>query len=324
MRLLSVELTRFRSRRAIVLLLLAGVLLTALMASFTLRETRPVSKADQVAAQAQADREANQPWVRKELRRCENNPERYLGDQATAADCAESVLPKAEWYLYRETLSLADERRDSGLAVTVLLAGLLVVVGASFAGADWASGSMSNQLLFEPRRPRVWLGKAGAVFLGSLVFAALVLAAFWLALYIAAELRGIPTGATVQADIRWRIARGAVLVACGGLGGFALTMLLRHTVGTLAALFAYVVAGETLIALLPVDGIWRWSLANNVFAWLQDGTSVWDESAPCRRGGGVCPQEVFLSLSHAAVFLGVLLALVLALSVLSFRRRDIA
>ena len=39
---------------------------------------------------------------------------------------------------------------------------------------------MSNQLLFEPRRPRVWAAKALAVLvLAGLVAAAVVLAAFW-------------------------------------------------------------------------------------------------------------------------------------------------
>ena len=39
----------------------------------------------------------------------------------------------------------------------------MLLLGTTFAGHDWNTGSMSNQLLFEPRRERVWLAKALAV-----------------------------------------------------------------------------------------------------------------------------------------------------------------
>ena len=48
--------------------------------------------------------------------------------------------------------------KGSGLAVVVSHL-LLVLVGTTFVGHDWNSGSMSNQLLFEPRRLRVWAAK---------------------------------------------------------------------------------------------------------------------------------------------------------------------
>ena len=55
----------------------------------------------------------------------------------------------------------------------------MIIVGTTFAGADWSSGSMSNQLLFEPRRPKVWLAKGAAVLVGTLVASAVILTAFW-------------------------------------------------------------------------------------------------------------------------------------------------
>jgi hypothetical protein len=108
-----------------------------------------------------------------------------------------------------------------------------------------------------------------------------------------------------------------------GLGGYALTMLLRHTVGTLAVMFAYAAGGETLIATLPIDGIKRFSLSNNVFAWLRDGYSYFDERLTCPPGGGECNQTVLVSLAHGATFLSVLLVLALVVSLALFRRRDI-
>jgi ABC-2 type transport system permease protein len=182
---------------------------------------------------------------------------------------------------------------------------------------------MSNQLIFEPRRIRVWLAKAGALFVGTLVAAAVIIAGFWVALYVVAELRDISTGATVQENIRAMAGRGALMAAFGGLGGYALSMLLRHTVGTLAVLFAYAVGGEALTASLPIAGVGRWGLSNNVFAWLRDGYSYWDESLTCARGGFDCDKNVLMTLGEGSTYLGGLLLVVVVLSVVFFRRRDV-
>lgn len=322
MRLLLVELSRFRSRRAIVLLLLAAALLTALVTVTTILDTEPVTAEDRAAAEAIARSEADSPFYKQELARCERNPERFLEPGATTADCAQ-VLPRAEWFLENNPLSLAEQNKSSGRAVIVFVTGLMIVIGTTFAGADWASGSVSNQLLFEPRRGRVWLAKAGAVLIGSVGAATVLLTAFWVTLYLVAEGRGIPTGATVQEAIRWSAARGVVLAGAGALGAYALTMLLRHTVGTLAALFAYAVGGEILIATLPFAGSTRWSLGNNVLAWLENGHRYYDPTIRCRPGQDACEQIAHLSLAHGAWFLGVLLVLGSALSVAMFRRRDL-
>ena len=51
-------------------------------------------------------------------------------------------------------------------------------------------------------------------------------------------------------------------------GAFALTMIFRHTVATLALLFVYSIGGEIIVNLLPFDGAGRWSLGNNALGWL--------------------------------------------------------
>jgi hypothetical protein len=119
------------------------------------------------------------------------------------------------------------------------------------------------------------------------------------------------------------IARGALLTAAGATGGYALTMLVRHTVGTLAVLFAYAVGGEALTAALPIQGAGRWSLANNVFAFVQDGHRYYDYSMPCGPGRNGCDQSVLLTLTDGATYLGPLLLVVMLLSAVSFWRRDI-
>jgi ABC-2 type transport system permease protein len=322
MRLLGVELTRFHSRRAIVLILVAAALLTALLALTTIWDTRPVSADELAQAESLAQAEAQRPRHQRELERCERDPQRFFGPDATTEDCAR-LTPKPEWFTGRPPLSLEEQKGTSGAAVIILVTTLMVVIGTTFAGADWASGSVSNQVLFEPRRPRVWSAKAGAVLLGTLAATAVILAGFWVALYVVAESRGIATGAGVQEEIRWTVARGVLLSAGAAVGAYALTMLLRHTVGTLAVLFAYAIGGEILIATLPIEGIGRWSLYNNVAAWLDNGYTYYDPSLPCPPGLEYCTQAAFLSLGGAAAFLGGLVLVAGALSLIHFRRRDI-
>lgn len=323
MRLVLVELSRFRSRRAIVLILLAAALFAAFLAATTVWGTRPVSDSDRAAAQVQVDRETSRPSFQRELNRCHEHPRRYIGTNNPAL-CDRDMTPRVEWFIDRQPLSLANVKGDTGVAVLLVTAALMIIIGTTFAGADWSSGSISNQLLFEPRRGKVRLAKAVAVFVGTLVAAAVIAAAFWAVIYLVAESRGIPTGASVQADIRSMVGRGVLLAGFGAFGGFALTMLLRHTVGTLALMFAYAVGGEALTSSLPIAGVGRWSLGNNVFAWLNNGYRYYDDSLPCPRVSGSCNQMARLALSHGVLYLGVLVLVVVLLSVVFFRRRDVA
>src|SRR5688572_5439519 len=189
MRLIGVELTRLRWRRAVVVLLAGCALVTVVIFAGTAWSTRPVSDDELRQAQAQVERELAQPYMQRQLERCENRPNRY-GAQ-NAAQCEEMMAPRVEWYVSREELRVGAAFRESGLGVITILMGLLMLVGTTFAGADWNSGSMSNQLLFEPRRARVWLSKAAGVLALSLTTAAVLMAGFGGGLLLLANSRGI-------------------------------------------------------------------------------------------------------------------------------------
>jgi len=324
MRLLRVELSRLFSRRAVALLLLMAAALTVLVTATTIWGSRPVSDQELASARAQVREQVAQPGFQRDLRSCRDHPEEFFGPGASAGDCQRSLVPTAASYLSRAPLSLARELDSNGLAVVVIVTALMIIVGATYAGADWATGSMGNQLLFQPRRGRVWLAKAAAVTLGGLAAALVLVAGFWMALYVTAEVRGYSPAASVLRDVGWSGARGVLLAGVAGLGGFALSMLLRSTVATLALLFAYAAAGEALVPLLPVDRSSTWSLGNNVFAWLRDGVRVYDDSVVCRPTQPDCVQQLTVSLVHGVVYLGVLLLVTLLASVLLFRRRDVA
>lgn len=323
MRLIGVELSRFFSRRAVVLLLVATALLTALVAGTTIWNTRPVTGNELATARAQVQQQLDSPEYQRDLANCERDPESLFGPGARVEDCRNELTPTPESYLGRSTLSLADERRSGGTGVMVVIALFMVMVGATFAGADWSSGSMSNQTLFEPRRGRVWAAKAVAVTAGCAVTALVLLVGYWLSLLSVADARGIETSGAVQQAVSWMAGRGVLLAALTGLGSYALTMLLRSTVATLAVVFVFVVVGEVLLAASPIDRSSLWSPSDNVFAWLQDGVRVFDESVGCAPGPTPCTQQYTVSLLHGAVYLAVLLLVTLLVSALRFRRRDV-
>lgn len=323
MRLLGVELDRFRSRHAVAMLLLAALLLTALLAATAIWDTRPVGGSERARAEAQLEQILDSPQLREDLADCRDNPEAFFGPGTTADMCERYMAPQLDNFLPRPELALDRVLEGRGTALVVIVTALLVIVGATFAGGDWTTGSMSNQLLFVPRRTAVWAAKGLAVLVGGLVAATVLIAGFWLVLSLVASQRGIGTPEDVLWDVRWTALRGIVLAACGGLGGYFVTMVLRRTVGTVALLFAYVVGGEALVFALPFQRAGEWSLANNAAAWLHDGARVFDDNLPCTPGLEGCQRSYELSMAHGAAYLGAVLLIALVVSWLAFQRRDV-
>jgi hypothetical protein len=322
-RLLGVELTRLRWRRAVLVLLAACVVVPALIFAATAWNTRPVSDAELQQAQQQVDALTQGHGYAREVRICQKHPERF--GALTADDCAATVGPQVSWFLNRSPLDVRDVSRGLGPTVIVLLAGLLMLVGTTFAGADWSSGSMSNQLLFEPRRLRVWAAKAGAVFVVAGVVSALVLAAFWAAIMLLASSRGIDVAPQVTSYIRGESLRGVALAAVGGLGAFAVTMFFRSTVATLGILFGIALVGSLILAALGVSD--RWFPHLNVGAWILDGVHYYVEPpASCQTAQHLtaeCRSRRTVTQGDAAAYLGAFLAMAVVLSAASFRRRDV-
>ena len=104
-RLVLLELTRLRWRRAVLLLLAACVLVPAVILGLHAWETRPVSDADLAQAQQQLDRDLADPGYQRQVERCEQRPERY---GVEPDGCAEMMGPQLEWYLYREVLDVQE------------------------------------------------------------------------------------------------------------------------------------------------------------------------------------------------------------------------
>ena len=322
-RLVRVELARYGSRRIIALLILLAAVLAALVAVKSAWDTRPITAQEAATARANADIEAQRADIKADLATCLADPAQYLGTGATAQDCRDNLVAAPKSYLPRKPLDLAGTLKGNGLGVALAVAALLVIAASAYAGSDWASGSMAGQLLFEPRRTHLWTAKAIAVTLASGLVALVTIGGFWLAMYLVAVARDVPHDSAVMSNVGWHLLRAVVFAMGAALGAFALTMLFRHSVATLALLFAYSVGGEIVAFLVPVDNIGRWTLGNNVFGWLETRMEYFDPTAQCAKVGD-CDELANIGHLQGGVYLLVLLVVALVLSVLVFRRRDVA
>jgi ABC-2 type transport system permease protein len=124
-----------------------------------------------------------------------------------------------------------------GTGIALLFAAF--ALGASFVGAEFHVGSLTTQLLFEPRRWRVHLAKAVAVALGAATFAFALLALVALALYIGSELNGVVSGLD-GAFVAHRTAAALRVAAVAGVGGmlaYSVTLVARRSSAGMIAFF---------------------------------------------------------------------------------------
>ncbi|WP_109508691.1 ABC transporter permease subunit [Nocardioides speluncae] len=324
MRLLTVELTRLRLRRAVLVLLGLAAVIAILMFAGTAWDSRPVSDEELAQAERQAAADANQPWVEESLRDCIENPSNWgLPGTASEADCEEAVVPRAEFYVSRQPLDIGEARTGIGVGLAGVVAALLMIASVTYAGHDWATGSMGNQLLFEPRRVRVWLAKAAAVALVAALASAAILAAFWLGIWALTESRDIAVSGDQWRKILALNGRGVLVGAGAALAGYALTMLFRSTVATISLMFGIAVAGNILIGLLPLDDSERWLTPTNIYAVLA-GRYEYTFFPPCSGMDDSCDGiEKVITLTQGMLYFGVPLAIVAVLSLWLFHRRDV-
>ena len=103
--------------------------------------------------------------------------------------------------------------------------------------------------------------------------------------------------------------------------GYAIVVLARHTAAALGLIAVYALVIEAAVrAVWP--GSERWLPSNHFIAWIQ---GKWKTEAYVDCGMGPCrPLVTRFDLSSAFVYLGLMGLLVAAVSLLVFRRRDVA
>jgi len=310
-RLVKVELTRLLWRRAVVGLLCLAVLVPLAILGMRWYDTRPQS-IDDIAADYGS-------FVYREVEDCVAATDPQGGNPT--ASCEAQVAAR-----FGNTLDLREEREEGGAVAVMLLVGLLMLIaGTTFAGHDWNTGSMSNQLLFEPRRDKVWAAKAAAVALLAAAVALVVSAAYWSAVWavVASRDRAIQPHA-VEAGYK-QVVLGAAFAAACALFGYALTMLLRSTVGTIGLLFAVMFLAVVVTGVLGLDGSTeRFMPWGNFYAYAVGGYEFYDYG-PCvfSESDGACDEPLLITRAGSVLYFGLILAAATVPSVLSFRERDV-
>jgi len=203
---------------------------------------------------------------------------------------------------------LGDAINGSGVALLLCA----VIIGSSFLGAEVGAASLSTQLLYEPRRTRVWIAKALAVGLGSAIFTAVVLAVLSLELWGGAAWRGLVEGA----DTRWvptlvaDALRASGAAALAGMFAFGVTGITHRTVGAVAGFLAFgMILEPVLVSVLNVfDG----RVPVGALVILAGNMEAGDEGA-----------EGFTSLLHAGSVAAAWTAAFLVLGGALFARREV-
>lgn len=313
MRLLASELRRFGSRRACVLLLVLGAVLAVVLVGANIFDRRPVDGAEFQAAVQQAEAEAESKGFQRFYQDCLEHPRRF----GPRMDC-EDTLPRAEDFLDRQVLDPLPLIADLILPIAAALVFVALLAGTTFVGAEFSSGSMSNVLLFEPRRWRVWAAKLGAT---ALVVGAAATVVVTICLGAVVLFGQAWTDATLS-DTQWaylayRAARIVVLTTAAGVLGAAMTAALRSTIATVGIAVGYLVVGEAILRGVAANLTIPWLASNHVIAFLQGRYVLRIYSEDVR------PDVFRFTLQESAIYLGVAMAVVLVGSYVVFRRRDI-
>ncbi|HYI54697.1 MAG TPA: ABC transporter permease subunit [Microlunatus sp.] len=316
---LHAEVRRLASRR---LTLVALVVLVAIIGLFQL------SVADMVSPPSAADRQLAQQQAEEERVEWEAHHEEWeqacRDDGGSAADCAMPAPTASDWidgpYPFSESAAVA-------VSFGVYLTGLVAfLVAASFVGAEFTTGSLANWLTFVPRRSTVFVSKltvvaAFSLLLGLLAAALTVGAAVLITSAYGQPLSGL--GEVVQ-----MAARGALVSLILGVLGFCCAMLTGSTgasVGILlGGLFALFARGIVLFAAGWAARLSPWSPEVNAQAIVEHGTTYWLPTPGSTWDDDSEGIERQLSFAHGLGYWSVVLAAVIVVSWLLFRRRDLS
>ncbi len=314
LRLVAAETDRLLSRRftriALVLVLIAVCAFQLAVNS----SLQPPTAAEQASSQAQYE-EARRYWEENE-RTCE-----------TAGNPPGCRYPEPQLSEFSFSRPFEDVAAES-MELAIYLVGLAaLMIAGSFIGAEYSSGSIGNWLSFLPRRGRVLASKlltvttfsalASAVATGLALLAALVLARRY-------DLAVGPLG-----DELGMLGRGVLVAVALAVVGFCLGTIGRHTAAAIGGLLGYLFVWFVRNAILS-ESAWAqrltpWTPEGNLAA-VVNGNHQY--SVPVRTVGpeglSIDYVERTVSLTHGLVYWAVLLTVILLVTAVIFRRRDVS
>lgn len=314
MNLLLSELNRFRSRRAVVLLLGLAFVLSAIITAATLWENRPYDE---------RDRELAREMAQSQIEDCERNPRNYGIRSGNLERCAERVEADVqrypEMFLTRYPAPFDELAKDFPVSLMATLAFLALLAGTTFVGADIASGAMSTTLLFRPNRWQVWAAKIAATVIWTTLVATVTLALCLGALAWTAT--SDPATGMSGGDGEALVFRGvrALMVVVGAaVLGAAVTTALRSTIATVGVLIGYLLLGETLLRALFSESAEPLLASTRVYAFVRPRVVLYSDY-----GMGGPESRTVLEMWPSGIYLGVIALLICAVCAVVFSRRDV-
>lgn len=298
-RLLSSELLRARSRRLVKVLLIVGVL--GILVGVTIGAFHSHKPSAAEVAHAEQQRQAS-------LRACVRHwvgptPPGETVEQACAPQGQQQFLPQNAF----DVNNIGDLLR--GTSINLIVIGWLL--GASLAGAEWAAGTMTTLLTWEPRRMRVLLAKLIAVVVTVLLLTLALQLLLVGALWLLAATRGVNVpGPGLWHGIFGSLLRVSALSAVAGVFGMAIAMYTRSVTAAMASGFIYLAVIEGLIrAYRP--GFSRYLIGDNAAAWVSG--HPFSASDP----------SYAVTVAHGVVVLLIYAAILVGAAAVSFRGRDV-
>jgi ABC-2 type transport system permease protein len=259
--LLAVEIRRILSRRA-VYMAAALVLLGMLIAGGVLfaRSHRPdpaqiqvqQQKADAIRRQQVAECASGGFGIPPEEVPPGTTLEQYCDQIVGAPEIGNPPFRLVQFRVIAENLS--------GLFIA-----LLMILAASFIGAEWHAGTITTQLTWEPRRNRVLAAKVIAASLFAFVFFVLAQVLLFGVLSPAAAFRGTTQGVNTAwlQGAAGVVLRGAAAAALTSAIAFSLASIARNTAAAVGAVFVYIAILEPLVRAARPK--WqRWYLYDNL------------------------------------------------------------
>ncbi len=322
-RLVRAELLRLRSRKLTWIALGCVLLVIGLTQVAVYASVRPLSDSERAQAQtdysqAKADYDKNKDTYAKEAQDCI--------DQGNPREACEFPEPRIEDYAQRGVSDFADVANLSVTVSVFVTALALLFLSASLIGAEFSSGSLANWLSFVPERTRVFTSKLGALVLVGAVATALTSALSIGLTALLAKAAGAEVTGLAKVDAAG--ARGVLIGIIAVVIGFSLAMLTRHTIAAAGTVLGYLflsfVLGIVMYAVPVLQKVQRFQPETNALALLNHGHSYYSTVRVSTPDGIQEDQiEHLITVGQSSVYWVVVVAVLLTVTYVVFRRRDV-
>ena len=306
-RLLASEFLRARSRRTPRLVLFGLAVAILLGVGIATAQSTPPSAGEIQRAEQMRDREL------KSCLRGDWGPEMPPGYSSLEEFCEDNV--RLEYFVSSSGI-MSSQIPEILLGSSWLVSLIGAILGATLIGADWAAGTVTTLLTWEPRRVRVLIAR-GAVAVAVVLAATVALQAlFALTFRIGVSIAGTvdSPGADLFRNVYETVARNSVGAAVFCVVALSIATLTRSTVGALGVIGGYLIIVEGFVAGL-IPEVQRWLLLRATIVFLtQEPMVIWNS-----RG-----RELYtIGLGQAGMILAAWVLVLSAVALISFRARDV-